>query len=258
MKKIRGPFNLTMYDNETGILIDGFDTPPTIMMGHNPPYYASLLETAGFKKITDLFAWNRAIGAVAQPAQQLADYTRQYPGLTLRPFNMKKFKEEVRLMMQIYNEAWSENFGFVATDEEEIGYIANMLKPIIDPNMTLFAFVNGDPAAFSVCLPNINEAIFDLKGRLFPFGWAKLLWRLKKGLKSLRLCLMGIRRPYRGSKLGSLSVLMNVEMQHRAIANGYKTGELSWTLEQNDRINKAIEFMGGKKYKTYRVFEKDL
>lgn len=259
MKKIRGPFNLAMYDNETGILIDGFDTPPSIMMGHNPPYYPALLEKNGFKKFTDLYAWTHVVSKMSEPAQQLADFTRQHPGLTLRPFNMKNFKEEVRLMMQIYNEAWSANLGFVPTDEEEIGYIAQMLKPIIDPDMTLFAFVNGDPAAFSVCLPNINEAIFDLKGRLFPFGWAKLLWRLKRGLKSLRLCLMGVRPAYRGRKFGgSLSVLLNVEMQLRGIANGYKTGELSWTLENNDRINKGIEFMGSKKYKTYRIFEKDL
>lgn len=259
MKKIRGPFNWTMYDNETGILIDGFNTPPVLMMGHNPPYYPRLLEQTGFQKIKDIYAWHYEIGGITEVTQQLADATREYPGLTLRTINMKKFKEEVRLLMQIYNEAWEQNWGFVPAGEDEILYIAKMLKPIVDPEMIFFAFVGNDPAGFSLCLPNINEAIRDLNGKLLPFGWAKLLWRLKhKGLKSLRLPLMGIRKPYRGSKLGALSVLMNVEMHRRGLSRGYKTGELSWTLEDNERINRGIEFMGGEKYKTYRVYEKEL
>jgi len=259
MKKIRGPFNWTMYDNETGVLVDGFESPPMLMMGHNPPYYPSLLEQAGFQKIKDVYAWHYEIGDIPEAAQQLADATREYPGLTLRTINMKKFKEEVRLMMQIYNEAWEQNWGFVPAGEDEIQYIAKMLKPIVDPEMIFFAFVGDDPAAFSICLPNINEAIRDLNGKLLPFGWVKLLWRLKRGLKSIRLPLMGVRKPYRGSKLGALSVLLNVEMHRRALLRGcYKIGECSWTLEENERINKGIEFMGGKKYKTYRIYEKEL
>ncbi len=191
-------------------------------------------------------------------AKQLAQATREVPGLTLRSINMKNFTEEMRLMMSMYNEAWEQNWGFVPTSEEEILYVAKMLKPIVDPEMAFFAFVNGDPAAFSVCLPNLNEAIRDLNGKLFPFGWAKLLWRLKRGLRTIRLPLMGIRKPYRGTKVGVLSALMNVEMQERAQRRGYKTAELSWTLEDNDKINKGIELMGGKKYKTYRIYEKEL
>lgn len=259
MKKLRGPFHFTMYDNEAGFLIDGYDTPPVIMMNHNPPYYPRLLEAEGFHKIMDTFAWKFDVTkGIPEPALQLAEATEQYPGLKLRTVNMKRFDEEVRLMMNIFNEAWAENWGFVPATEKEIGYIAKMLKPIIDPEMVFFAHVNGDPAAFSVLLPNIHEAIRDLKGKLFPFGWAKLLWRLKRGLKSGRLCLMGIRKPYRGSKLGALSVLMNVEMNRRGQKRGYKMAELGWTLETNERINRGIEFMGGRKYKTYRIYEKEL
>ncbi|MDO8493944.1 MAG: hypothetical protein Q7S68_01220 [Deltaproteobacteria bacterium] len=258
IKKIRGPFNFTMYDNETGILIDGFDSPPQIMMGHNPPYYASLLEQCGFQKVKDVFAWHYDMAKLSEPAVQIADATRAYPGLTLRSINMKNFAEEVRLMMGIYNEAWGENWGFIPAAEAEIQYVAKQLKPIIDPNMAFFAFVNGDPAGFSVFIPNVNEAIRDLNGKLFPFGWAKLLWRLKRGLKSGRLCLMGIRKPYRGSKLGSLSVLLNVEMHLRSRKGRYQYGELGWTDEANDRINQGISFMGGRKYKTYRIYEKEL
>lgn len=259
LKKIRGPFNFTMYDNETGILIDGYESPPYIMMGHNPPYYVPLLESVGFKKATDTFAWNYKIGEIPEQAFQLAEATRQYPGLTFRSIDMKNFDQDLHTMITLFNEAWAHNWGFVPATEEDIRYIAKSMKPIVDPEMAFFAFVNDDPAAFSICLPNINEAIHDLRGKLFPFGWARLLWRLKKrGLKSIRLCLMGIRKPYRGSALGALSVLMNVEMHRRGILRGYKAAELGWTLEENERINMGIEFMGGKKYKTYRIYEKEI
>lgn len=258
IKRMRGPFNLTMYDNETGILIDGFDTPPFLMMGHNPPYYPALLETIGFTKCKDLYAWAYDVSKIPEVGMQLAEATRATPGLTLRSINMKNFEADVRLMMQIYNEAWAENFGFIPAGEEEILYTAKMLKPIVDPEMVFFAYMNGDPAAFSVVLPNVNEAIRDLNGKLLPFGWLKLLWRLKRGLKSVRLPLMGIRKPYRGTKVGVLSALMNVEMQLRGQRRGYQTGELSWTLEDNEKINMGIELMGGRRYKTYRIYEKEI
>ncbi|OGQ04075.1 MAG: hypothetical protein A3F82_07005 [Deltaproteobacteria bacterium RIFCSPLOWO2_12_FULL_44_12] len=257
MKKIRGPFNFTIND-EMGILVDGFDTPPVILMTHNPPYYASLLEHAGFKKAKDVYAYHYDIGKLPEQAVQLAEAARSHPGLTIRSINMNEFEKEIRIMMQIFNEAWAQNWGFIPLSEEEITHVAKDLKPIVDSEMIFFAFVDGEPAAFSICLPNINEAIHDLKGKLFPFGWAKLLWRLKRGLKSIRLCLMGIRKPYRGGVLGALSVLLNVEMHRRGAPRGYKTAELGWTLEDNDRINRGIEFMGGKRYKTYRIYEKEL
>lgn len=258
MKIMRGPFNFTMND-EVGILIDGFDTPPSILMNHNLPYYASLMEVAGLKKAKDLYAYHYPIGNISEAAVQLAEATLQYPGLKLRTLNMKKYDEEIRVMIRIFNEAWAENWGFIPMTTAEIDHMAKQLKPIIDPQMAFFAFVGNDPAAMSISLPNVNAAIQDLHGRLFPFGWAKLLWRIKKGLPSLRKCLMGIRKPYRGSKVGALSVLMNVEAHRRALKRGcYKTAELSWTLEDNERINKGIEFMGGRRYKTYRVYEKRL
>jgi len=241
-----------------GTLIEGFDTPPSILMTHNPSYYPSLLEALGLKKIKDVYAWHYDLGALPEQALQLAEATRAHPGLVLRSINMKEFDKEIRLMMTIFNEAWAQNWGFIPLTEEEIGHMAKELKPVIDPEMVFFALVDGDPAAFSICLPNINEAIQDLKGKLFPFGWAKLLWRLKRGLKSVRLCLMGVRKPYRGSAIGALSVLMNVEMHRRGALRGYKTAELSWTLEDNEKINRGIEFMGGKRYKTYRIYEKEL
>lgn len=258
MKKIRGPLNFTMND-EVGILIDGFETRPYFLMNHNPAYYSHLLEGCGLQKAKDLYAWHYEIGGLSEQVLQLAQATRSTPGLILRSLDKKHFDQDVALMIQIFNEAWSQNWGFVPMTDCEVQHMSKNLKPIIDPELAFFAYVEGEPAAMSIALPNINEAIFDLRGKLFPFGWAKLIWRLKKkGLKSARLCLMGIRKPYRGSKLGALSVLMNVEMQRRGTLRGYQAAELSWTLEENEKINKGIEFMGGKKYKTYRIYEKEL
>ena len=257
MQKMRGPFNFTVND-EVGVLVDGFDTPPSVMMNHNFPYYGPLLETTGLKKIKDLFAWDYVVGEISEPAKELAEATRAYPGLSIRSFDKKHFDSEIRRMMEMFNEVWSQNWGFVPMTEEEIRHAAKQLKPIIDPHMAFFVFVDNDPAAFSVCIPNINEAIQDLNGKLLPFGFLKLLWRLKRGLKSARLCLMGIRKPYRGGALGALSVLMNVEIHRRGVQRGYKHAELSWTLEDNERINKGIEFMGGRRYKTYRIYEMPL
>lgn len=258
LKKMRGPFHFTAND-EVGILIDGFDSPPSILMNHNPPYYPGLLENAGLAKAKDLYAYHYEVGQIPEAALHLAEATRQYPGLTLRSINMKNYDEEIRLMIRIFNEAWEQNWGFLPMTEEEISHMAKQLKPVVDPAMAFFAYVGEEPAAMSITLPNVQEAIRDLRGRLFPLGWAKLLWRIRRGLSSVRMCLMGIRKPYRGGKVGALSVLMNVEAHRRALERGcYKTAELSWTLEDNERINRGIEFMGGRRYKTYRVYEKGI
>lgn len=257
MQTMRGPFNLTVND-EVGVLVDGFDAPPAVMMNHNFPYYGPLLETAGLKKIKDLFAWYYDVGEISEPAKELAEATRAHPGLSIRSFNKKDFDGEIRRMLVLFNEVWSQNWGFVPMTEEEMHHAAKQLKPILDPEMAFFVFVDNDPAAFSVALPNFNEAIRGLNGKLLPFGFLKLLWRLKRGLQSARLCLMGIRKPYRGGALGALSVLMNVEIHRRGVQRGYKQAELSWTLEDNDRINMGIEFMGGRRYKTYRIYEMPL
>lgn len=259
LKKMRGPYHFTIND-EVGVLVEGFDAPPAILMNHNPPYYPRLLEGAGLLKAKDLFAYFYTIGAIPEPALQLDAVTREHPGFSIRTLNMKKYDEEIRIMIRIFNEAWAQNWGFIPMTEIEIDHMAKQLRPLVDPEMAFFAFVGADPAAMSICLPNVNEAIQDLHGRLFPLGWAKLLWRLKVSrLKSLRMCLMGIRPPYRGGRVGALSVTMNVEAHRRALARGcYKTAELSWTLEDNERINRGIEFMGGRRYKTYRVYEKEI
>jgi hypothetical protein len=178
----------------------------------------------------------------------------------IRTLDMKKMESEVHLMMDIFNDAWSENWGFVPLTENELKKMATDLKMIAIPDLMLVAEVDGEAAAISVALPNIHEMIGDLDGKLFPFGLAKLLWRLKvKGPKSARLIILGIRKKYRHVKrFGGLSAALYVEMNDRGKKLGMEWGELSWTLEDNAPVNLGIKMMGGKIYKKYRVFSKEL
>lgn len=255
---IRGPMSFTIND-EIGTLIDGFDSRPYILMGHNPTYYPRLLESCGLGKIKDLYAWSYKPGAITPAAVELADATRATPGLEMRSLNMKKFEEEIRLLVKMFNEIWAQNWGFVPMTEEEVSHMAKELKPLIDPELTFFATVNGDPAALVLCLPDINELLATMNGSLFPLHWIKLLKKVvTRRWDGTRMAMLGVRKPYRGSAFGALSVLMNVEIHLRGLKRGLQKAELSWTLEDNERINRGIAFMGGKHYKTYRVYQKQI
>lgn len=255
-KKILGPFSLSINE-ESGLLIDGFDKPMMTMMPYNPPYYPALIEQAGFKKAKDLFAWYYEAGDLPEAPLQIANEVAKYPGLTVRPIGKKTFEEDIEKIMQVFNSAWSSNWGFVPLTPKELKKAAKDLKLFMDPEMAFLAEVNGNPAGICLAVPNLYELIRGLNGKLFPFGIFKLLWRVKKRkYKSARLMLLGVKKEYRGSILGGLSVLLYIEVHKRGLKQGYNWGELSWTLEDNEKINAGIEFMGGKKYKTYRVYEK--
>lgn len=257
-KRILGPFSLSINE-ESGMLIDGFDKPLMTMMPYNPPYYPSLIEEAGFKKAKDLFAWHYEVGDLPEAPLQIAHEVMKYPGLTVRPLSKKNFEQDVEKIMQVFNSAWSHNWGFVPLTSKEVKKSAKDLKLFMDPELAFIAEVNGDPAGICLAVPNLYELIKGLNGKLFPFGIFKLLWRVKrKKYKSARLMLLGVKKEYRGSILGGLSILLYIEIHKRGIKQGYDFGELSWTLEDNEKINAGIEFMGGKKYKTYRVYEKSL
>lgn len=257
--KMVGPLTLNINE-EVGLLIEGFDSSPFPYMPHNPPYYQKLFETYGFKKAKDLYAWKYITDRpVPEAARQIADVVRQYPGLKIREINLKKMDQEIRIINEIFNSAWSENWGFVPWTEEEIKKGAKDLKMILEPKLALIAEVNGDPAAISVALPNYHEIIKDLNGYLFPFGIFKLIYRLKtKKIKSARQILLGIKKEYRKDVLGALSVLLYVEMHRRSRELRHWGGEASWTLEDNEKINKGITLMGADVYKKYRVYEKTL
>jgi len=259
MKRIRGPFSLSVND-EVGCLVDGFDTPPMVMMPHHRPYQGPLIEAAGLPKLKDLYAWRYVVGDVPPRARRAHDEMEAMPEIKARSCRVKELSTEVRTIVDVFNDAWSENWGFVPYTERELRALADMLKLVIRPELSLIVEINGEPAAVAVALPNINESLVGLNGKLNPINIAKLLWRFKvRGPRTARLAILGIRKKYRGlKKYAGLSTFMYAKMNHAGQRCGIDWGELSWTLEDNAPVNVGIKFMGGKVYKRYRLFEREL
>jgi hypothetical protein len=259
MKRARGPFSLSINE-ETGCLIEGFDTPPMIMMQHHRPYQGGLIERAGFEKVKDLFAWRYYVGNVPERAKKAHDEVEAMPEVKSRHVDMKNLDAEVRVIMDVFNDAWSDNWSYVPYTERELSKFAADLKLIAMPELSYITEVDGEPAAVALALPNLNELIKDMNGKLGPLGLAKLLWRLKVvGPHTARLPILGIRKKFRNQrKYAGLSVYLYAKMNAVGKRLGMTWGELSWTLEDNGPVNVAIKMMGGKVYKKYRVFEKAL
>ena len=260
MVTARGPFSLSIND-ESGLLIDGFDSPPSMMMGHAPPYYASRIEAEGYSKANDLFAY-RFDRSQALPSGPLAIIKRAQRGnsIKLRHLDKSRYQAELEIILDIFNDAWSGNWGFVPFTAAEIKHLAKSIKPLISEQLVSIVEVEGVPAAMAVNLPNLNEAIADLDGRLLPFGWAKLLWRLKVGrMRSARVVLMGVRRKYHDSSLGAALAFTAIDAIYRDLtAAGFDYAELSWVLESNLPMRRIIDVCGARQYKTYRIYEKAL
>ncbi len=259
MKVARGPFSLSINE-ESGVLVDGFDTPPALMMGHNRAYQAALIEGAGFEKVKDLWAWKYMVEEPPKRAARAWEQMRALPEVRFRSVDPSRMREELDSILEIFNDAWADNWGFVPATEAEVEKMAADMKLLIDPRIAFFAEVKGEPVGMVICLPNLPDAIHDLNGRLMPFGWAKMLYRVKvKKLTSARLVLLGIKRKMRPIKrYMPLSTAMYAELAYRGIRGGFRWAELSWTLEDNRPINLGIKAMRGKVYKTYRVFERPL
>jgi hypothetical protein len=258
MKKIRGPFSLSINE-ESGCLIEGFDTPPMVLMPHHLPYQGALIEKAGFEKIKDMYAWRYTVGDIPARAQKAHDELAALPEIKTRHIDMRNLDTEVRTVMQLFNDAWSDNWAFVPYTEKELSKLAADLKLIAIPELTYIAEIDGEPAAFAIALPNVNELIKDMKGKLGPLELGKLLWRLKvKGPKTARLALLGISKKFRGNrKYAGLSIYLYAKLNQSGQKLGIEWGELSWTLEDNGPVNVGIKFMGGKIYKKYRIYEKN-
>ena len=259
LRQVQGPFSLSINE-ETGLLVDGFATPPMLMMPHDPPYAAAHLEALGYRKVRDVLAYLCDTTA-ALPPSAAAMVGRGLPsGTVLRHMRLHTLERDIASLVSIYNDGWSANWGFVPITEAEVAHIARALRPLLHERLVWFADVEGEPAAFGLCLPNLNAAIADLSGRLLPLGWARLLWRLKvTGVESARVPLMGVRSRYKTSLLGKLLPLHIVEsLRREALARGIKAVELSWILEDNLPMRHLAEAVGGHAYKTYRVFEKAL
>ena len=259
MQRMRGPISLSLHE-EFGCLVEGFDTPPMILMPHHRAYQGGLIEKAGLSKIKDAYAWRYTVGEVSPRAQKAYDEIAGLPEVRIRNLDMKNFEADVHTMLDVFNDAWEENWGFVPATPLEAKRLAEELKLIVYPELTYIAEIDGEPAAVAVALPNLNELIRDCDGKLIPFGLPKLFWRLKVvGAKTARLMILGIRKKHRNvRKYAGLSTYLYVKLNQAGKRSGIQWGELSWTLEDNAAVNVAIRFMGGKIYKRYRVYEKVL
>ncbi|TNE56048.1 MAG: hypothetical protein EP344_12970 [Bacteroidetes bacterium] len=252
-----GPANFST--NETcGLLVENFDEPPFIMMTYNAPYYIDLLENYGFTKNIDLLCYilptadmtDEVIAVGERLEQRLAER-----GVRIRQINMKQFKQEIEKFLPVYNASWAENTGFVPMTPEEVRQIGKDLRPVIDPEYVYFAEKDGKIIGVSLTVPNVNEVQCTLKrGRLFPFGVFKLLFGLKK-VKSVRVLALGTLKEYRRLGVDMCFYVRNIKT---AIRKGTIRGEASWILENNDMMNRALERIGGKVYRKYRLYEKKI
>ena len=259
MKRVRGPYNLCINE-ELGCLVEGFEHPPVLQNPHHRRYQGGLIEQAGYTKEKDFFGWRYEVGDLNPRVRKARDDIRAMPEVTSRPLSKKDLARDVKLTLDIFNDAWSDNWGFVPLSKKEADKMASDLKLFMIPEITRVVMINGEPAAVALALPNVNELIPDLHGKLLPLGFAKLLYRLKvQGPKSGRMLILGIKKKYRRErKYAGLSLFLYAEMNDGGRRVGMTWGELGWTLEDNAAINTGIRMMGAKKYKTYRVYVKDL
>lgn len=258
MDRIRGPMNFST-NGEVGFLLEGFDSPPVMMMPYTHRYYLQLVEGCGYAKVRDLLAWLWEAQTVPPGPGRMVNELRSRPNVTVRKADMNRFEEEVRTILNLYNDAWAENWGFVPATPAEAEQMARDLKLIVDPEIAPFVEIDGVVAGVALAVPNLNEAIQDLDGKLFPFGFLKLLWRLKiRRIRSGRLILLGIKKEYRTRQYAGLAYLLCDEVYRGAVARGYRWAEFSWTLEDNGLINSLITKIGARRYKKYRIYEKEL
>jgi GNAT superfamily N-acetyltransferase len=252
LKRMMGPANPSI-NNECALLIEGFDSSPLIMMSYNPPYYPELLEECGLQKAKDFFADFMADeGILPNRIVRISERVlKRVPGLTVRPIDLKKINEEVVKVKDVYNGAWQDNWDFVPLTDEELDYMVKQMKPLVVPDLGLFAEIGGETAGFALALPDYNFVLKKLNGKLGPVGLLKFLY-YKKKIKAVRVWMLGVKAEYR--KRG-IETLLYLELFRRGQVLGYEWGEMSMILEDNHLMQKGIEAIGGKKYKTYRIYQ---
>lgn len=256
--QVLGPFNLSINE-EVGLLVDGFDAPPMLMMGHDPPYAGRHIEALGYVKAKDVFAYISDV-PVFTPGVQARLKRPLAAGVVLRPVRMNRFDEDVRILVDILNDAWSQNWGFAPVTQAETKHLAQSIRLILHPRLVWFLEIDGEPAGFGVLLPNLNDAIRDLNGKLLPFGWAKLLWRLKvRGVKRGRVPLMGIKRKFARDPRGAFAPFVILDaIRREGVKLGITQAEYSWILEDNLAMRHILEGFGARIYKTYRIYGKSI
>ena len=257
MTKALGPISISIWD-EPGLLIEGFKQSPMVMMGHHRPEYRAWIESAGYTKAKDLHTYELDIRIDMIPViDRLIKSGEKNPRIRIRKVDKSRFKEEAAVILNLLNDAWSDNWGFVPLTEAEIAYAGKKLKPIIYEDLVRIAEYDGEPVAFMITIPDINELIRDLNGELFPFGWVKLLWRLRNPkTKRVRVPLMGVAKKLQGSRLAGQLAFMLIEHIRRACVADYGVthGEFGWILEDNQGMMSIAQLPGADINHTYRIY----
>ena len=261
MTRALGPISISIWD-EPGLLIDGFDQPPMVMMGHHRPAYRGWIEAAGYAKAKDLNTYELDIRIEMKPLiQRLVAAGEKNPRIRIRKVDKSNFDRDAAIILNILNDAWSDNWGFVPLTDAEIAYAGKKLAPIIYEDLVRIAEVDGEPVAFMLTIPDVNELVRDLNGELFPFGFIKLLWRLRHPRTSrVRVPLMGVAKKLQGTRFAGQLAFMLIEYIRRScVADfGVGHGEFGWILEDNQGMVSIAELAGAKINHTYRIFEKAL
>lgn len=262
MRRIGGPYNFSVND-ECGLLVEGFETPPSVMMPYGRPDLPPLVEANGYQKAIDTYALRYLMGdAFSTPpfVTRLKKRSDSDPQITVRPLDMKRMKEDIATIVEIFNDAWSDNWGFLTISDEEAAFLADSMKPVLKSESLWIASIDGVPASFTLMIPNLNEATLGMNGRLLPFGWAQLLYRINvSGVKSARIPLAGTRKQFHKSRRGMAATVgaweACLQAQH---AKGVREVEFSWVLETNKDLLGLAELYDCDRYKTYRIYEKEL
>ena len=257
-RHVSGPFNLSI-NQECGILVDGFDTPPVIMMPHSPRWYGRLLEEQGYLPAKDLLAYKVRVDFEIPRVMQVL-INRFASKVTLRTLKRNHFDEEMETLRDIFNDAWSENWGFIPFTREEFAELGTSLRLLLPDEFIQIAEVDGKAAAFMVGLPNLNEVLIELNGSLFPFGWLKLIRKIKnKEIRTGRIPLMGVRKQFHNTPLGLALACLVIDAPRQAgIARGIEEVEMSWILEDNVSMRSILDSIGSEQYKRYRIYGKIL
>lgn len=261
MTRSMGPFSLGIWD-EPGLLVEGHDHPPMVMMGHHKAAYEAWVEAAGYAKAKDLYTYDLDVTHEFPPlVRRIVAAGEKNERIRIRGVDKSRFDAEAALILSILNEAWSENWGYIPLTDSEIAYGGKKLKPIVLEDMILIAELEGEPVAFMMALPDINPFIADLDGRLFPFGWTKLLWRLRK-MRPVggRVPLMGVVKKLHASRLASQLAFMMIEYIRRAGTGNYgiRRAEVGWVLDDNGPMIAIADAIEAKRNRTYRIYEKAL
>ncbi|SNS19811.1 hypothetical protein SAMN06295912_102225 [Sphingomonas laterariae] len=261
MTRAMGPYSLSIWD-EPGLLVKGHDHAPTVMMGHHRPDYQAWIEAAGYDGVRDLATYDLDITQEFPVlVQRIVASGERNARINIRKVDKSRFDEEAALLLGILNDAWSDNWGFVPLTDAEIAYAGKKLKPIVFEDLIRVAEVDGEPVAFMMTLPDLNELTRDLNGDLFPFGWAKLLWRLRKPqVRTMRVPLMGVVKRMQATRLASQLAFMMIEYIRRDAVTRYGAtrGEIGWILEDNQGMKSIAETIDSRVNKLYRIYEKAL